>query len=411
MTVAISGRHDTLLVALLILLAVLAWLTGCGASGVEDRPSQTGNAAQVTDPAPEALAASDLTSTAVTSWPLFRGDPQATGVAADELSPPLDVMWTFSTEDDTFETSAAIADGTVFAGSLGGNLYAINLADGKEKWSFFSKLGFTAAPAVRNGFVFIGDADGRFYALDAGTGKLQWQFDTEGEISSCANFHDQNVLLTSQDGHLYCLAADGGKLVWKYESGDQIRSFPTTAGGHTFVAGCDGRLHVVELGEGKAVGYVELDGPTGCTAALQGTMAYVGTEGGSFLGIDWRKRVVAWTYQNTKRSTSFRASAAVTPARVLVGARDKQVHCLDPVTGDEQWAFATQGQVDSSAVIAGKYAFVGSGDGRVYAIDVETGQEAWRYEAGGHIVASPAIAAGRLVIGTDAGDLYCFGSR
>ncbi|NUQ65197.1 MAG: PQQ-like beta-propeller repeat protein [Pirellulales bacterium] len=229
-------------------------------------------------------------------------------------------------------------------------------------------------------------------------------------MNSCANFHGPNVLFGSQDGNIYCLAAADGKLVWKYESGDQIRSFPTVADGHAFVAGCDGRLHVIDLERGEAVRHVPLDGPTGCTAAVAGPMAYVGTEGGTFLAIDWTKGEVAWTSQDSRRSTSFRSSAAVTPERVIVGARDKQLRALDPKTGNELWAFATQGQVDSSPVVAGNLALVGSGDGRIYAVDLQTGKEVWRYEVGGHVAASPAVAAGRLVIGTDAGDLYCFGT-
>ena len=354
---------------------------------------------------PEKAAVAD----AAQGWPLFRGNPQATGVAPSPLPQSLELLWTFSTEDESFETAVAIEADTVYAASLDGSLLAIDLATGRQRWRFFSKLGFAAPPAVHGGGVYVGDADGRFYCLDAADGQPKWHFDTEAEIDSGANFYEGRVLVGSQDGHLYCLAADNGKLVWKYETGDQIRSFPTVAEGHAFVAGCDGRLHIVDLAQGKAVRFAELDGPTGCTAAVVGSMAFVGTEGGAFYGIDWQKAETIWTYQNPRRSTSFRSSAAATPQQVIVGARDKLVHALDPATGNELWAFTTQGQVDSSPVVVGDRVFIGSNDGRIYGLDAGTGKETWRFEAGGRIAASPAVDAGRLVIGTDAGDLYCFG--
>ncbi|NUQ65196.1 MAG: PQQ-binding-like beta-propeller repeat protein, partial [Pirellulales bacterium] len=107
-------------------------------------------------------------------WPVFRGNPQATGTAPCELAPQLEMLWTFSTEHDNFENAVAIVDGTVYAGSLGGNLYAIDLAGGTEKWRSFTKLGFTAAPAVHGGSVYLGDAEGRFYCLDTVAGKPKW---------------------------------------------------------------------------------------------------------------------------------------------------------------------------------------------------------------------------------------------
>ena len=265
-------------------------------------------------------------------WPLFRGDRQATGVARGSLPEKLEPLWTFSV-DDAFESTAAIAGGTVFVGSFNGKLYAVDLSTGRKQWEFSTDLGFNAAPAAREGLVYIGDIDGRFFCVDARTGKLKWHFDSEAEINSSANFHRDHVLFGSQDGILYCLEAATGRVVWKYESEDQIRCSPTVAGERTFVAGCDGRLHVIDLAEGKLVAGVDLLGPTGCTPAVVGQMAFVGTEGGQFFGIDWKRAETVWTYEPPKRGTSIRSAAAATPEVVVVGSRDKLVHAIDPNDG------------------------------------------------------------------------------
>src|SRR3569832_25602 len=47
------------------------------------------------------------------AWPVFRGDPLATGVASGALSDQLDVLWRFISKDHGFEATVAIADGLV----------------------------------------------------------------------------------------------------------------------------------------------------------------------------------------------------------------------------------------------------------------------------------------------------------
>jgi outer membrane protein assembly factor BamB len=343
-------------------------------------------------------------------WPLFRGNAQATGVADGGLPEKLELLWTFPATKGGFESTAAIVGGMVYIGSTDGNLYAIDLASGKERWHFPTQLGFTASAAVRDGRVYIGDSDGVFYCIDAATGRKLWDYPTDGEINSSANFHAGHVLFGSQDSFLYCLDAVSGKLAWKYQNPDQIRCFPSVAKDRGFVAGCDGVLHVIDLNNGKAVGAVKIDSPTGASPAVMGRTVFVGTEGRTFFAIDPRRQKILWRYESRKGAAAFRSSAAVTPEAVIVGSRDRQVHAFHPKTSAPLWSFRTKGRVDSSPVVVGRRVFVGSGDGRVYAIDVKTGAELWRFEAGGAVIASPAVADGRLVIGNDAGQLYCFGA-
>lgn len=356
-------------------------------------------------------APNKLQSPTTNSWPLFRGDPQATGIAPGGLPEKLEPLWTFASEKGGFESTAAIVDGMVYIGSTDGKLYALDLESGKKRWEFATPLGFSASAAVRDGRVCIGDADGMFYCLDAASGKQLWDFQTDGEINSSANFHNDNVLFGSQDSYLYCLDAASGKLVWKFQSQDQIRCFPTIVNNLAFVAGCDGQLHVIDLGQGRGVGAVKIDSPTGSSPAVMDGLVFVGTEGHNFLAIDPRQKKIVWRYENSERGAAFRSSAAVTPDTVIVGSRDKQVHALNPKTGRQFWSFLTKGRVDSSPVVAGRRVFVGSADGRLYALSVETGDVLWQFELGGAVIASPAVANGRLVIGNDSGELYCFGEK
>ena len=74
-----------------------------------------------------------------------------------------------------------MASGTAYVASTDGNLYAVDIESGAQKWKLELGVRATASPAVDHGTVYLGTYSGRFYAVDAATGKLKWKFQTEGE--------------------------------------------------------------------------------------------------------------------------------------------------------------------------------------------------------------------------------------
>lgn len=343
-------------------------------------------------------------------WPLFRGSPTQAGVAGSELPDALVVKWKFQAKD-SIESAAAIVGGTVYIGSMDENLYALELATGKEKWRY-KAAPIKAAPSVRAGAVYVGDGDGVFHCVDAITGKKRWSFEAGGEIVGGANFVGEQVLFGSYaDETLYCLSSDG-KVRWQFKTQGPLNGSPAVAGDRTFVAGCDGALHVLDGAVGKEVASVDLGGPAGATAAVAGDQLYVGTiSSNNVLAINWKAAKVDWTFEPSRHQQPFYASAAVTGSLVVVGSRDKHVYALDRKSGKQVWSFATRGKVDGSPVVVGGRAYVGSLDGNLYVLDLDKGTELAHHELGREVAASPAVADGCLVIGTREGAVYCLGRK
>jgi outer membrane protein assembly factor BamB len=366
----------------------------------------------VNAPAAEEPASHSAGSTvAGRDWPLVRNDALATGVAESTLPDSPVLLWKFTVPKGAFGATPVIVDGVVYIGDLDGVMRAIDLAKGTEKWKFTAQAGFSASAAYRQGRLYLGDSDGVFYCLNAADGKPLWTFKTEGEIDSSANFFHDNVLFGSQDSTLYCLDAKSGKVVWKHKTADQIRCTPTVVDGRAFVAGCDGKLHIIDVDKGESDDTVDIESPTGCTPAVQGSIVYFGTEGGTFFAIDWKQAKIIWRWLDKVRTDPMRSSAAVTPEAVIFGGRDKRVRALDPLNGKVLWEQPTRGRVDSSPVVVGQRVFVGSSDGRIYGLDRHTGKQVWQYEAGGEFTGSPAVAAQRMVIASEDGIVYCFGAK
>ena len=342
-------------------------------------------------------------------WPMFRGDSSLRGVSTASLPGALKLRWSFQAKD-SIESSPAIADGIVFFGSMDNSLYAVNLANGKLVWRYAASAPIQeSSPCVCNGVVFVGDLNGILHAVDAATGKSRWTFKSEGEIKSSPNCHQDRVYFGSYDQNLYCLSAAKGALEWKFAVDGPIHCTPAIDRGRVYVSGCDEVFRAVDVLSGKQVFSLPLGAYTGASVALFENHAYVGTFGNEVLGLDLDRRVPEWSYRHPTRSFPFYSSAAVTADRVVVGGRDKIVHCLSRSSGKELWSFTTRARVESSPLIAGNRVFVGSNDGVLYELDLITGKKRWDFTAGAPLSASPAAVPGFLVVGSQDGILYCFG--
>lgn len=343
------------------------------------------------------------------NWPQFRGNALLTGVATSTLPATLKVQWTHEA-GEPIESSAAIVDGLVYVGSQAGELRALDLKSGSLRWKY--KTGEAigeSSPCVANGIVYVGDLSGMVHAVNAQTGKGLWTFKTASEIKASPVVAGDRVLIGSYDETLYCLAAKTGAELWKFRINGPVHCTVSVSAGVAYVSGCDEIFRAIRVADGKELFQVSSEAYTGASPALQGQIAYFGTFSNEVLGVDLRARKILWRYENKQRQFPFYSSAALADGKVVLGGRDKLVHCLNATNGKPVWAFATRARVDSSPAIAGGRVYIGSNDGRFYVLDLAKGAKQWEFEAGAPLSASPAIAGGRVVIGSHDGRLYCFG--
>ena len=342
-------------------------------------------------------------------WPQFRGNLELTGVAHCSVPTALKTIWTYEA-GDAIESSAAIVEATVFVGTQASELLALDLRKGAVRWKYKTDQGIgESSPCVAGGMVYVGDLQGTFHAVRSDDGKKVWTFKTGSEIKSSPVVSGDRVFIGSYDETLYCLSARTGTVHWKFRISGPVHCTPSVSAGLVFISGCDEIFRAIRIRDGKEAFSLASGGYTGASPALENNRAYYGTFSNEVLSVDRQSRKIVWRYENPERQFPFYSSAGIVDGKVILGGRDKLVHCLSAQTGKTIWTFPTDARVDSSPAIADQRVFIGSNDGHFYVLGLRTGKKIWEFEAGAPLSASPAIAEGRIVIGSQDGRLYCFG--
>src|SRR5262249_34914338 len=110
---------------------------------------------------------------------------------------------------------------TRFQPAESAGLSATDLPKLELKWAYGFAGDVTAfpAPAIGNGTLFVGSAGGLVQALDARTGCLHWTYQANGPVRSAlapvADGADTILVFSDQNGGVHALDARTGKLRWR----------------------------------------------------------------------------------------------------------------------------------------------------------------------------------------------------
>ncbi len=345
-------------------------------------------------------------------WPLFRGDIGQTGLLKTELATNYELAWTYRTE--RMCSSAVVSQNIAVVGSGDGKVHAVNVADGKGRWTYDMGAEIEAAPIIHNEQVIIGSTEGKLVSLALADGMKKWEATAGDKITGAATVYSSGdktvVLVGSYDNNVYCFDAADGKQLWAYETGSYINGTAAITmvdnKAVAIVGGCDAKLHVIGIADGKIVREIEVSAYVASSLACVDGHAYTGHYGNEVIDADLATGEIKWVYK--QKNFPFFSSPAISSELIILGGRDRRVHCIDRKTGQAKWTFATRGNVDGSPVIGGNYTMIGSDDGRLYIIDITTGKDVWSYEIGDKISSSPAVVGDYVLVGCQDGGLYAF---
>ncbi len=329
--------------------------------------------------------------------PAFRANLLHSGVYNAPGVPAFNkVKWTFHTQGPVI-SSPAVLDGTVYAGSKDGNLYAVDSQTGQQKWKFETKSRIASSPAVADGMVYFGAYDGNFYAIDTATGQLKWKFQTGGE----RHFSAQHL-------HGFQPAAETMPDPW-----DIYLSSPAVSGGLVYFGSGDGNVYALDAATGALKWKFKTGDVVHASPAIADGMVFIGSWDSYFYALDAATGAEKWRFKTGEDPVShnqvgIQSSAAVADGVVFFGCRDSHLYAVDEFTGKAKWSYPTGGTwiLTSPAVSQGKVYFAISYGGLLFAADAQTGKILYSVDfKGWPIYSSPAIAGDTLYVGSTAGTM------
>jgi outer membrane protein assembly factor BamB len=104
-----------------------------------------------------------------------------------------------------FFASAAVTDKYVIVGSRDKLVRALGRKDGKEVWSFATRGKVDSSPVVVGKRVFAPSLDGSLYVLDLAKGTQLKKFDLGRGILASPAVGGNCLVIGTQDGYVYCL--------------------------------------------------------------------------------------------------------------------------------------------------------------------------------------------------------------
>lgn len=312
----------------------------------------------------------------------------------------------------------AISQDMIVTVSAKGKINAVNKTTGAQLWQVSLKQPVSSSATIAGGRVFVGTLDGWVYALDAQSGKLIWQSNVPSEVLAAPASNGDVLVVHTHDGSVTALSADRGEQVWQTNvqtpklslEGD---SAPVISGNNVIVGFDSGELIAYALDSGKMLWQRPIAIPTGAsevsqmvdvlgTPVIKDGVIYASSYHGNLVAVSAVNGDLIWQ----QPLSSFRSVAVSGDAVVATDAKG-QVKAFSRDTGQLLWTqSAFKWRHTSAPQVVGKYAVVGDYQGYLHWLDVSSGRQLAVSRFGGKPIKSqPVVEAGRLYLTTSHGEL------
>ena len=203
--------------------------------------------------------------------------------------------WTFTGARDHWRAAPLVFEDKLFAVNSDGNLYVLNLQDGRTLKEVRLDGRLWSQPITDGERVYITSLDHLIIALDADTYEILWQEDVGGAVPGSA--------VLGEDGALYV-----GSLASKLEKFDPatgnhetvieaenwVWGTPSLDSDTLYFSDVDGNFYSVGTTTGNLNWTVKPDGPVTASPLLLDEYVFLATESGSVYAMD-RDGKVLWT--------------------------------------------------------------------------------------------------------------------
>ena len=222
------------------------------------------------------------------------------------------LLWINDKAMDGYVASAAVANNMVYALPKDGSFYAFDIRNGEIIWSTLIGKVAESSPAVGEGIIAFGTDGGDIVALDVSTGKEKWRYDSGViEIKSSPVIADGTLFVGSNDGSVYAITIDKGTLKWKYSTSDNVESSPSVKNGVVYFGSTDSNFFALDALTGKVIWKIPNFGPVLSGPAISNDIVYFGTRNNFIYALDTNTGKMLWKNSTGQNDKDYITSPAI----------------------------------------------------------------------------------------------------
>ncbi len=345
------------------------------------------------------------------SWRMFGGGPQRANLATVPVVPPLVRAWEYDAGSGFGPASVSVMEGTLFVGTLKGDLRAIDLATGKETGSVEFDGPVFGTPLLLGSRIVVGlsGAGKNLVCRNLRTGAEDWSVET-GDIESSPLSVGGMIIAATLDGVVAAYDTTLGKELWAYvlqpsPGRHGIRSSPSSDGAVVVVGTDGGDIIALDLATGRQRWKAAARGAIFAPTSIGGDRVFACSLDGNVYAIDIGTGAVIWTFDT---GFPLYGGAAVGREMIVAGTSGGGLVALSRSDGSILWRARTDAGVGSAPAIVGAFVYVGDLERNLYAIDAATGAEVWREKLDSRVRTTPVSADGWLVVLAEDRSVICF---
>lgn len=310
-------------------------------------------------------------------------------------------------------------DGTrVVAAAADGTVTVVELEGGRVIARLDAKRSLSSGAAVEGGLVLVGTIKGQVIALDVSTGAQKWAADVAGEVlAPVVTAAGRSAIVRTADGRIFSLSLADGKRQWVYTRPTPallLRSETAVVATPTNVAAGypGGKLIALDLDDGKLTWEVTVSLPRGATE-LERVADVAGLpviDGGSICAAAFQGKVACFDIQSGNtvwtREISSATGLAIDGKNLYISDDKDNVHSLDKASGASRWKQdrLLRRRLTAPVVVDGKVV-VGDSLGFLHVLSADDGALVGRLALDGSAVNALVPAGGGLLVQTAGGTL------
>lgn len=321
-------------------------------------------------------------------------------------------IWSFNADAGFSKNAMISTDGILFASTLRGETYGINILNGKSLGRFGKTGGGVNCPAYyKNNLIitFDGNEDASVLRYNLKTGEVVWKINC-GMIKSAPLIENEFIYITSKDSSVYKLNKDDGTVIWKTKKGndnipfDQFVTTPVISNDLLFAVTSKGKLICLNKNSGILNWQKNLSQNVLSDLTVSDNKIFINTENGNNMCYNFSGDKI-W---ENKYNTSFTSSFSISGQNLITAGIDGNLYSLNPETGRLNWTFKTNGAIYCNPVIFNDKIFLSSFDKNLYILDLTTGEKLWNMKFESRLRTSPLVWKNYLFVACDNREIYCF---